>query len=163
VDLEFRMRSRLVLVVPIALVSCNGGNADLCVSGTFWEGGEDGSPLMNPGEDCIACHSQGEGPAYDVAGTVYTNLDEPMDCNGVDTVTVEITDADAVVFDLTTNAAGNFTHAAGGSTIVFPITAKVLSGAAEHAMVTPQESGSCNECHTDVGEDGAPAGRVTVP
>jgi hypothetical protein len=91
---------------------------------------------------------------------VFSALDEPIDCNGVEGATIEITDADAQVVTLTSNAAGNFFLGAGQSTLVFPITAKVIVGDTENAMASAQSSGACNSCHTDAGTGGAP-GRIT--
>jgi len=151
-------------VLALALLSTTGCGSESgpCTSGTSWDGGDEGSALMNPGEDCILCHEQGEGPTYDVAGTVFEVIDEPNDCYGAEGATIRITGADSQAIELTSNAAGNFFHGAGGSTIVFPITATVVVSTGENRMTTEQETGACNDCHTDIGSRGAP-GRVTVP
>ncbi|MCB9689319.1 MAG: hypothetical protein H6738_09670 [Alphaproteobacteria bacterium] len=96
-----------------------------CVSGTTWTGGDRESPLMHPGGDCIGCHtSRNEGPNLVIAGTVYSRLHEPDDCNGRSGVVVEITGADDQVFEATTNAAGNFFLYA-TTPLVLPYTARV--------------------------------------
>lgn len=157
--------SRLLLLTFLTACSTPGATGDTvdtaageCVSGDTWTGGNEESPLMNPGEACIACHdSEGEGPDYTVAGTVYSALDEPDDCNGVTTAVVRVTDADGTVFDTTTNGAGNFFFE---DAIVMPYTAEVeFSDGTIAAMSGEQSDGECNACHTPGGDGGAP-GRI---
>ena len=153
---------------PVDTASCSSGSM---YTGGGGEGGDDafdtatglnegdGSPTMNPGQDCIACHASGEGPNYTIAGTVmgaYTDID---DCNGVADVTVTLTDADGVVTTLTTNAAGNFYSTA---TLAMPYTAELSLGGQTRAMSTPQSDGDCASCHTEVGANDSP-GRVISP
>lgn len=135
-----------------------------CASGSTWTGGDEESPLMNPGEDCIACHArEREGPRFVVAGTVFTNSHEPDDCNGVQGVTITLTDADGETVELTSNAAGNFYASDRELQLAFPITAAVTDATGSvRAMSTEVESGSCNECHTQEGTSDAP-GRVMAP
>lgn len=136
----------------------------VCVSGEYWTGGDEESPLMHPGRDCIACHTdRHEGPDLVVAGTVYTRLHEPDDCNGRSGVVVEITGDDGHVFTASTNPAGNFFLYTMGTALVTPYTARVLvNGVAVSAMATPQTSGACGSCHTVDGTSDAP-GRIVVP
>jgi hypothetical protein len=136
---------------------------DECASGRKWVGGNEESPLMRPGSDCVGCHrDEGEGPLYLAAGTVYEALDEPDDCYGLEGATVEVTDADGTVWMLTTNAAGNFFIEPGDGPLVFPFTAKVTYDGAELPMATAQSDGNCNTCHTQMGANLA-AGRIYVP
>lgn len=133
-----------------------------CFSGTTWLGGDHESPLMHPGRACFTCHAdRGEGPRSGVAGTVYTLGHEPDDCNGYEGATVEILGDDGVTTTYTTNNAGNFVSSF-RDRIVFPITARVIVGDEVREMVTPQDSGDCNACHTRKGDEGAP-GRIRVP
>ena len=134
---------------------------DPCISGTNWTGGNRESPLMRPGGACIECHGRGEGPAFDIAGTVYAGFRQVSDCDGESEVEVEITGADGRVFSLTSNRAGNFFLSTGRG-LQTPYTAKVIVDGLERPMVTPQVSGDCNACHTEVGANGAP-GRVRTP
>jgi len=62
-------------------------------SGLKWIGGDRESALMRPGMSCIGCHAEGEGPRFQIAGTVYTNLDEKDEYFGVEGLTVQVTDA----------------------------------------------------------------------
>ncbi len=154
------MRTTALALLVSATAGC-GSEDDPCVSETYWE--EGGAPeLMNPGRDCINCHRLSGGPEYDVAGTVYHEDDEPDDCYGVAGAMVRIVDDDGRAFEMTSNASGNFLHEASGSTIVFPITATVITSTGERPMATPQDDGSCNDCHRLGGDRGA-WGRVTIP
>ncbi|MBN1335819.1 MAG: hypothetical protein JXB39_07640 [Deltaproteobacteria bacterium] len=155
------MRPIALVVLALAATAC-GSDEDPCISGTWWEDGNQGSDLMNPGRDCILCHDRSGGPSFDIAGTVYEDPREPDDCFGVDGAKIRIIDADASVWELESNAAGNFFHEAEGSTIDLPILATVVTATGERPMVTAQDSGSCNSCHTVRGLRGA-QGRVTVP
>lgn len=177
------MRSTLAVALLFAVAGCPSGDkstgdaentdvtdttdvtdaAGVCVSDKYWTQGDHESPLMHPGGACIECHTQRhEGPTFDVAGTVFTNVDEPTDCNGVKNMKVEIVDANGDVVPLTTNAAGNFYLNKSQSNLVFPITARVVDGADVRSMGTPVATGDCNSCHTQDGRNGAP-GRVQAP
>ncbi len=139
-----------------------GDGADgTCVSDSYWTGGNSESPRMHPGMDCIACHtSEGEGPRFTVAGTVFTEYDEPDDCNGVEDVVVEVTDATGAVWTESTNSAGNFYFR--DNELVFPITAKIIDGDVERKMLGAVGTGACASCHSRSGNNGAP-GRVIAP
>lgn len=157
----------LLLLLPLAACTTGGtdtsdtsSEAGACVSGQTWTGGNEESPKMNPGEACVACHTdEGEGPIYAIAGTVFTAYDEPDDCNGSDGAIVRITDADGTAFEATANAAGNFFLGAGEG-VVMPYTAEVEwpSGTIA-AMGAEQSDGDCNTCHSVAGSGGAP-GRI---
>jgi hypothetical protein len=135
-------------------------SAETCASGEAWTGGDEESPLMHPGMDCIACHAQeGEGPSFTVAGTVMADPAEPDDCFGVEGVTVRITGADDAVHEAVTNAAGNFSLT---EAIAFPYTVTLERDGATRGMLTPQSEGACGSCHTETGENAAP-GRVLAP
>lgn len=134
--------------------------APTCTSNRYWTYGNSESPLMHPGVACIACHATSfEAPHFTAAGTVYPTGHEPNDCNGTNSVTVVLTDAHGAVYNLSPNAAGNFsTNAA----LAFPIQAKVVTASSERAMAMPLMSGDCNSCHTPSGASQAP-GRIVVP
>ncbi len=131
-----------------------------CSSGEAWTGGDEESPLMHPGLDCVACHEQeGEGPLYAVAGTVMGTLTEPDDCFGVEGVVVRLTDADGGVHELVTNAAGNFFTL---EDLPLPYTAEIVLDGQITAMLAAQTVGSCNSCHAASPTGGAP-GRILAP
>ena len=133
-----------------------------CLSGMQWTGGEEGSPEMHPGKNCISCHSQGEGPRYLVAGTVFRRINEADDCYGVPGVTVILTDAKGKIIRLATNRAGNFTLRERGNAISFPIHAALQLEGKERKMLGPKRIANCAACHTSSGANGAP-GRIMAP
>lgn len=134
----------------------------VCTSGEMWTRGDRGSQLMHPGLACIACHTRqddDDAPSFRVAGTAYPTGHEPNNCNGATEATVEVTDANGVVYLLETNAAGNFFSTA---RIVFPIRVAVLANGKRRAMSASPPTGDCNSCHTQDGANMAP-GRITLP
>jgi hypothetical protein len=135
-----------------------------CLSGTQWVGGNEESPLMNPGQDCLACHSQmGVEEEFVLAGTVFGASNEPDNCFGEPGVTVQITDSTSKVFELTSNASGNFAlNSEELGAITPPYSAKLLFEGRERIMLTMQTQTSCNSCHTQSGLNGAP-GRILAP
>lgn len=172
-------RNRLVRLLSLAAltfpIGCIGeiGDSDgneapgasvttsaVCTSGTAWNGGNEGSPAMNPGLACINCHaSGGEAPRFSIAGTLYPSLHEPDLCNGASAATVVITGADGQTLTMTAHAGGNFYSELAVAT---PFAAKVVFQGRERAMAAHQTSGDCNGCHTQNGANGAP-GRIVLP
>lgn len=161
--------------------SCGGGadagvnhlnDPPTCTSGTYWDQ-QSANSYMAPGDACIACHSQGEGPSYSVAGTVYATGHEKQYCNAqalpndppITTAIVEITGADMTVIALTVDSVGNFYRRTSKTpALVKPYTVKVTYNGKERVMVTPQNDGDCNKCHTQNGAGNPKApGRVTLP
>jgi hypothetical protein len=130
-------------------------------AGLKWIGGDRESPFMHPGLDCIACHAKGEGPKFQVAGTVYAKVDEKDDYFGVEGVSVQLTDSKGVVATLATNKAGNF-YSGRGASLSLPLSVKLLSGKAERVMGMKAPMGDCASCHTATGKNGAP-GRIMAP
>jgi hypothetical protein len=150
----------LVLLATACGDSPSPPNPDECSTGEVWTGGNEESPLMHPGGDCIGCHeSEGEGPHFTIAGTVMGDAAEPDDCYGVEGVTVRITGADEAVEEVVTNAAGNFFFS---GAVAFPYNIEIERGGVTGAMAAAQSEGSCGVCHTEIGENGAP-GRVVAP
>lgn len=165
------MRSSIVvLVVSVGVVGCgapvgsSGTTATVattvCASGKKWTGGDTESPLMNPGQACITCHTtQREGPSFAVAGTVYADASQADDCLGTATgMSIELTDATGKVTTLTPNSSGNFYLES--RTFQTPYTAKLISSGGTRAMAAKQTVGDCNSCHTATGLNGAP-GRIS--
>jgi hypothetical protein len=145
--------------------TCGGTSASFdrpstCSSNQRWSRGE--GSTMAPGQSCISCHSQDEGPRHAFAGTVYPTAHEPDNClgvNGSSSVQVVITGADGRILTLPVNRSGNF---AIRTRVATPYTAKVVSNGKERQMATPQTNGDCNSCHTETGSNKAP-GRVMTP
>ncbi len=157
--------SPLLLALVAGTAGCNGsdtgsGNdSGACSTDSYWTGGNEESELMNPGEACIACHSRGEGPTFTAAGTVMGDFADANNCNGVDSVTVRLTDANGVVHEETTNSAGNFSFS---EAIAMPYTAEIENANGVSAMSAAQSDGDCASCHTAEGTGGAP-GRIVAP
>jgi hypothetical protein len=132
-----------------------------CSSGSHWTGGNQESAGMHPGGTCVACHATGEGPRFDVAGTVYATAHEPTDCNGSNVaVTVIIIDATGRELSLQPNTVGNFNLRRSG--LSMPYKARVERAGLMREMVSMQTSGDCNSCHTEAGTNKAP-GRIMIP
>jgi cytochrome c553 len=144
--------------------------APTCTSGSQGTTGE--SVNMTPGEACISCHQRGEGPPYQVAGTVFATGHEPDRCNGatgaassVGEAQIVIVGADKSTITLSVQSpSGNFAYQ---GALAKPYRAKLVYRGRERVMVTEQSSGDCNACHTQQGTNptgGAPApGRITLP
>jgi hypothetical protein len=136
--------------------------APTCTSGLMWTRANHGSPDMNPGRACLACHATDQGPSLTIAGTVYPTAHEPDLCDGADGaegIVVTIVGADGQAMTLTPNEAGNFDSAAA---VALPYQAKVSYRGRERAMDVKQTSGDCNGCHTQAGANSAP-GRILLP
>lgn len=148
-----------------AACSSDGTNqttsAPECAAKLKWSGGDDESPFMNPGMDCVGCHkAEGEGPIFQVAGTVFGVQSDPDLCQGKSAIQVEVVDKLGTAVTLTTNEAGNFyldNH--GGTQLTLPFHVRVRAGGKEKVMMSPVSNGSCNACHTASGKNGAP-GRI---
>ena len=141
----------------------------VCTTNTYWNQGNEGSRQMHPGVACIKCHQSsggGEGPQYQIAGTVYPTGHEPDDCYGnvgdLQGAYVAVTDANGQQLQLAVGNAGNFYLEQGN--VAFPISVKVVYGGKEIAMPDKLQvgQGDCNDCHTQNGANNAP-GRIILP
>ncbi len=155
---------RLGLLLALAACAPDGGDTGTtdtatCSTDSYWTGGNEESPNMNPGQDCIACHNSGEGPNFTLAGTVMGAYDDPDDCNGIEDVRVRVTDADGVETVLTSNGAGNFYT---DEDIAMPYTIVLERDGETLEMNGAQSDGACGSCHTAEGASSAP-GRVVAP
>jgi hypothetical protein len=158
----------LFLLVPPALsAGCRSEDAlgvppAVCSTQAVGNVGE--SAMMEPGGDCIGCHSAGEGPSYTVAGTVMAAFRDDTNCTGLDAITVRLTGADGRQVDLQTNAAGNFFARLAPGLLAFPYHAEVIHGTVSVPMIAARTASetSCNTCHTAAGANGAP-GRIVAP
>lgn len=158
------MRATFVALVCLLASACTDEltvSSSSCASGLKWNGASEESPEMNPGEDCVYCHTKKDGPAFAIAGTVFPAASEANDCYGSSGVTVEITDANGKVHSMTTNAAGNFFWRKTSGAIALPYKAAIVKGTTRIEMPDEQYDGSCNSCHTPTGIGGA-NGRITM-
>lgn len=152
------------LLISIAMASCSAASDtssnSACSSGMAWNGGNKGSEFMNPGMDCVGCHQANQAPKLAVAGTVYTSGTDLDLCTGNAGAVIEITDANKVVTNFTSNQLGNFYGR--NNTFAMPYTARITLNGKERKMLSPQTSVACNSCHTASGLNGAP-GRILLP
>jgi cytochrome c553 len=137
-----------------------------CASGLWWNGGNQGSGQMMPGEACVACHtSGGEGPRDRFMGTAYGAVNETSLCSALDVpsgAVVEILDLnDVVKITIPINSVGNF-YSTRQQTFTGAYKARVVANGKTNAMAASQTVGDCNTCHTAAGASGAP-GRVMYP
>ena len=127
-----------------------------CTSGTTWTGGLRESPLMQPGEPCVACHQKGEAPRLAFGGTVYPSAHEPSQCYGANGTAsaqgaeVMLVDAAGLTFTATVTAAGNFFVRA-TAPLTPPLRTKVAFLGRERVMIAAVPDGDCNACHTQKG------------
>lgn len=162
------MRRVAIALLTLLAAACTDEAANqtvadnACSAKLKWSGGDEESPFMHPGGDCIGCHkSRGEGPNFVVAGTVFGDLADANDCEGKSAITVQITGADNKVTTLTSNAAGNFFLENKDGAIKFPYTVQLLYNGKKYGkMDTKVSEGSCNTCHTAAGKTGGPNGRI---
>jgi hypothetical protein len=147
-----------------------------CTSTTQWTGGLRESPLMQPGEACVACHAKpgGDAPGLSFGGTIYSSGHEPSQCYGADGTRdargaqVIVVDSQGKSFQASVNAAGNF-YLGSRTPVTPPLKAKVVFMGRERVMVGAVPSGDCNACHTQTGTTTvagmalAAPGRIVLP
>ncbi len=135
----------------------------ICSSQELWTDGNKADPRMHPGNTCLACHAQADGPRLAFAGTVYPTPHEQTECYGTKQEgVVEVTDATGRVITAEANNYGNFLFNAGATPLVFPLRARLLFEGRVREMKSPVPNGDCNGCHTELGANGAP-GRIYLP
>jgi hypothetical protein len=117
-------------------------------------------PMMQPGRNCLSCHSAGGGadPPWTAAGTVFPRFNDPADA-GVQGVHVTLVDAGGRSITLSTNAAGNFYTR---EPLLFPVRASIEKAGTRRAMVAPAPHGGCNACHGDPAPLEVSAGRIAL-
>lgn len=118
-------------------------------------------PTMQPGQDCQACHNQGKAsPSWTVAGTVFTNVDDPVGA-GVEGAQITVTGADGRSVTMRSNGSGNFYTR---ERPAFPLSVRVEKTGIVRVMSTPVPDGACNRCHTfpAISDVDMPSGRVAL-
>lgn len=120
------------------------------------------NPGMEPGQDCMSCHSAAAktgAPEWTAAGTLFAAPDAQA-AGGIEGGKIYLTDAAGRSYTLTTNAAGNFYLA---EQLAFPLArAEAEFRGRRMAMVAQPPNGACNSCHTVPAANDAP-GRLFVP
>jgi hypothetical protein len=132
-----------------------------CSTHSLWTLGNQASPVMTPGRECVACHVATSGEPtliYTVAGTVMGALHDPDDCNGIGSVEVNLA-GNGGNLTLITNAAGNFFT----RTAITPPYVPTLNLAGRRTTGgMHNDTGNCGTCHTVDGTQGA-VGRLVAP
>jgi hypothetical protein len=134
-----------------AILACGGSEADSGASSGSAKVAVDPTspgPLMQPGQNCLRCHSP-SGTAkrvpWTAGGTVYASKDAAANA-GIAGVKVTLSDKAGKTVSLVTNEAGNFytaePFAAGGINIKLEKDGKVRT------MPRPAPAGSCGACHS---------------
>lgn len=133
-----------------------------CTSERWWTQGDEPSPDMMPGSECLGCHGPDDTLPFAAAGTVYPTYGEPDDCYGLEGFTVQIIDHKKRTYERKTSKSGNFTLTLEDAPdLAYPITANVIGPDGNAApKVTPLYSGDCNECHSKTGVPKGARGRV---
>ncbi len=143
-----------------------GPAATTCASGQRWTDGDLGSAEMLPGLPCRECHQRDAAAlAYFFAGTVFPAFHEADNCVSPPPADarIEILDlAGNVTMTLLPGRSGNFTSSATAPGVAVPYRARLVAGGLTRSMVTMQDSGDCNACHTEQGMKDAP-GRLVWP
>ena len=105
------------------------------------ESGESGE--HNAGQPCLACHGNGEGPDFSLAGTVYGSLGGGAPVVGA---TIHVTDADGVEYIAVSARNGNFWLR---EAITFPVQVRASACPSTQPMIAPSATGNCNAggCH----------------
>ena len=132
------MRFTSAVALTIALLSlagCGGGES---------EGGE-GGPTMQPGSNCMSCHTGGEAGRFTAAGTVYAG--GGSSAVGLAGAVVKIVPKTGATVTLTTNSVGNFYTSA---TLNPPLDISVSFGGNTNTMASAS-SGACGSCHKPAG------------
>ena len=163
--MTLRSASIFAAIAPalLALVACSSSadNAapNNCSTNKTWSSGDQGSPSMHPGGNCIECHSSGEGPHFSIAGTVMNDSKDDTNCDGVSGVTIALKGSDGQTVTLTSNGAGNFYSS---NAVATPYTVTLTYNGKTRQMTAAQTDMNCANCHTAEGANGAP-GRILLP
>lgn len=118
---------------------------------------------MNPGDDCLRCHSAGGAAAnltFTVAGTVFPMATAAAG-SGLAGVAIDVTDSNDTHLTLQSNAAGNFYTT---EPLTPPFHVGLRFGASTFPMQEYPPSGACNGCHAIVAnQDGTFQTILTPP
>jgi hypothetical protein len=163
-----------MIALPAVVFACKDDtiqdvDQSVCLSGKQWIGGKRGDPRMYPGQDCVGCHLDNDGPELMLGGTVYPYVEYVIGeaglakfkeqqsgehCFGLEGVELTITGGDGQTFTVTTNEAGNFFVEGKATDLKKPF--RVIGRYTEPAtgmttypqMGTFPSYGGCARCHT---------------
>lgn len=151
-------------LLVVTLSACGGaGPAECTVTHAFsLQPGETTGPLMRPGDNCLRCHVAGgeaAGKPFSFGGTLFLTADAGL-CDGVEGVTVRVTDADGKTVSVVSNAVGNF-WSAEALKPPFSIVAEKDGRLRPMPVTTP--TGGCKLCHSYPDAVGGTTGRIRAP
>jgi hypothetical protein len=110
------------------------------------EGESEGGPNMQPGSNCMSCHTGGDAGRFTAAGTVFAG--GGSNAAGLAGAIVTIVPSTGATVTLTTNSVGNFFTSA---RLTPPLAIAVSSGGYVNTMSGTASSGACGSCHRPAG------------
>lgn len=146
--------------------------ADTCLTGLRWVGGDNPSAEMHPGSDCVGCHRDTGARPLLLGGTVYPTggpgWEPPLDdCFGLEGVEVIVVDAEGRERSTLTNRAGNFYFEGRESELAMPYSVSMpfTQNGIEvvSQMFTQPSYGGCARCHSARAESTGPFDSVPAP
>lgn len=145
------------------LAACGAAPEECTVTNAFsLAPGEATGPLMRPGNNCLRCHTAGGEAAnkpLSVGGTIFPTADAGY-CDGVEGVTVHVTDKNGKSVTLVSNAAGNFYSA---EALEQPLSITVEKDGRTAVMPVTTPTGGCALCHSYPDAVSGAAGRIRAP
>jgi hypothetical protein len=124
--------------------------------------GEATGPLMRPGNNCLRCHSaSGEAATkpFSVGGTVFPRADSEL-CDGVEGITIRVTDVTGKRIAVVSNQAGNFWSA---EPLSPPLSMEAEFAGRVVTMPVTAPTGGCALCHSWPDPASGAAGRIRAP
>ncbi|MEW6431229.1 MAG: hypothetical protein AB1730_06935 [Myxococcota bacterium] len=132
----------------VLLSACGAAPQECTVTNAFaLSPGEATGPLMRPGNNCLRCHAAGGEAArkpFSVGGTVFPSGDAGL-CDGVEGVTIRVTDTNGKSVTLVSNAVGNFWSA---EPLEPPLSISAERDGRVLAMPVTTPTGGCALCHS---------------
>jgi len=119
-----------------------------CAIGCGDVAGLQGTPTMDPGQDCLLCHvanGQASDRIWTASGTIYAGSPLAPTAPGLFNAEILILDSANRALTLRSNGAGNFYTA---EPLTYPIHVSAQIGGQRFQMQeSPPEGVSCNRCH----------------
>jgi hypothetical protein len=118
---------------------------------------------MRPGNNCLRCHTTGKqagSKPFSFGGTVFPFANSDPCSNGVQGITVQVSDAKGKTVTVVSNEAGNF-WSAESLTPPFRIVAKRGDKIAEMPIEAP--TGGCALCHSATAPISGAQGAIRPP
>lgn len=153
---------KVFVIWSFALVAACGVEERCVVPTSFsLESDETRGPFMRAGQNCLRCHaSNGEArnKPFSFGGTIFPAADSGL-CDGVEGVTVRVTDSKGKVVTVTSNRVGNFWSA---EPLTPPLSMEAERGGRVTKMPVTAPTGGCALCHSWPDAVSA-SGRIRAP